>query len=76
LARDDNLAIFASLQCAFKAVQPQAGFWALGAVAAQAGRFQNRFYVFGVGKALFIGGRRQFAQVDLRGEDSAAAKHE
>ena len=65
IASDDDLAIFAALENAFKIVEPQITLGPLLAVAAQARSLEDRLNVFGVSQLFFLSGRRKLAEIEF-----------
>ena len=61
----DYFAILPAFKRAFQAVQPQVGFRAVLPMTPGTGLFQHGLNVFGVGQAGGLGGRGQFAKVQL-----------
>jgi hypothetical protein len=65
VASDDDFAVFAALQNAFKIVETQITFRPLLAVAAQARSLEERFDVFGVSEVFLFSGRRKLAEIEF-----------
>ena len=65
VACDDDFAVFAALENAFKIVEAQVAFWPLLAMAAQARSLKERFDIFGVGEVFLFRGGRKFAEIEF-----------
>jgi len=69
----ENGTVIATFQHAVQRVQVDAAPAPLLAVAAHAGRLKERLDVVGIGKARFVGGRRQLADVNRSGRGKREA---